>query len=183
MSKSLDTYVPRDPSADSPPHPGYYPALSPRLLWQGLQYDVKLLLARFLTNLFFRFMLFVMTYVFSVPHLLKDTDCIRLVKLLPIYFGLNILVRQTLRMVVLISYSSRALGLSLFIGLVVGGLLLARSCVLRRLHLRYSWPQWIALLGLSWLLVGVDLGSRSPGGGDVFHDMLFGGSYTRPFGG
>lgn len=65
-------------------------------------------------------------------------------------------------MVVLVSYSSRVLGIALLVGLVVGGAAFARSFVLRkRLHLRYTWPQWIAMFGLSWLLVGVDLGGGS----------------------
>lgn len=157
MSKSLDTYVPPEPS---PLEPGYL-VLSPRILYQGLQSDLARLFFPFISNIFFRFMLFVMLYKFSVPHLLKDADCIRLIKLIPVYFGLNILVRQALRVVVLISYSSRVLGISLLLLLVVGGSLFTRSFVLRkRLHLRYSWPQWIALFGWSWLLVGVDLGRR-----------------------
>ncbi|KAH7357152.1 hypothetical protein BKA65DRAFT_221720 [Rhexocercosporidium sp. MPI-PUGE-AT-0058] len=179
MSRSLDTYIPPEPT---PPHPGY-PALSPQILIQGLRYDILMLFARFTSHLFFRFMLFVMVYVFSVPHLLSDNDCIRLVKLLPVYFGLNILVRQALRMVVLVSYSSRALGITLLFGLVVGGVVSARAFVLRkRLHLRYTWPQWIAMFGLSWLLVGVNL-SGGRGGGESGFGFMFLGSILRPFGG
>ncbi|KAH6721833.1 hypothetical protein BKA61DRAFT_591382 [Leptodontidium sp. MPI-SDFR-AT-0119] len=180
MSRQLDTYIPPEPS---PPHPGY-PALSPQILYQGLRFDIMLLFGRFTSHLFFRFMLFVMLYVFSVPHLLLDADCIRLVKLLPVYFGLNIFVRQALRMVVLVSYSSRVLGIALLVGLVVGGAAFARSFVLRkRLHLRYTWPQWIAMFGLSWLLVGVDLGGGSAGGsGDSGFEFMFLGPMLRPFG-
>ncbi|KAL2073056.1 hypothetical protein VTL71DRAFT_10380 [Oculimacula yallundae] len=179
MSKSLETYIPPEPS---PPHPGY-PALSPHILYQGLRYDVVRLLTPFISHLFFRFMLFVMLYKFSVPHLLKDADCIRLLKLIPVYWGLNILVRQALRMVVLISYSSRVFGIALLVGLVVWGSLFARSFILRkRLHLRYSWPQWIVLFGLSWLLVGVDLGRRGEGGASDY-SFMFLGSPLMPFGG
>ncbi|KAH7407249.1 hypothetical protein BKA64DRAFT_666163 [Cadophora sp. MPI-SDFR-AT-0126] len=179
MSSSLDTYIPPE---STPPQPGH-PALSPQLLYQGLRYDVLRLLRPFITNLFFRFMLFVMLYVFSVPHLLNDADCIRLVKLIPVYWGLNILVRQTMRMVVLISYSSRVLGITLLLGLVIGSLGFSWNFILRkRLHLRYTWPQWIAMFGMAWLLVGVDLGRGGGGGGDGFGYMMM-GAILRPYAG
>ncbi|KAG4422820.1 hypothetical protein IFR04_004042 [Cadophora malorum] len=180
MSSSLDTYVPPEPS---PPQPGH-PALSTQLLLQGLRYDVFRLLGPFITHLFFRFMLFVMLYVFSVPHLLTDTDCIRLVKLIPVYWGLNILVRQAMRLVVLISYSSRVIGITLLLGLVIGGLGSGWNFILRkRLHLRYTWPQWIAMFGMAWLLVGVELGGGGGGGGDPGFGYMMMGAILRPYAG
>ncbi|KAK0100718.1 hypothetical protein ONS95_007169 [Cadophora gregata] len=180
MSRELDTYVAPKPE---PPQPGH-PALSTQLLYQGLRFDVLRLLLPFVSHLFFRFMLFVMLYVFSVPHLLKDADCIRLVKLIPVYWVLNILVRQSMRMVVLVSYSSRVLGITLLLGLVIGGLGFGWNFILRkRLHLRFTWPQWIAMFGMAWLLVGVDLGGGAGGGGDPGFGFMMLGAILRPYGG